>query len=99
MKKRMLIEFEVFPEATQQAEVFISDFVENVRKHEPATLSYSSFREAKNTCRFIHVMIFENELAQQRHRNSENVKVFTDKLYRICSQEPKFTEMNHFISK
>ena len=49
--------------------------------NEPGTKLYLSLQDQADPTRFLHVMIFEDEVAEDLHANSEAVKRFTDVLY------------------
>lgn len=65
-------------EVCQQA---IREFVAYVKANEPETRLYVSMQDAEEATRFLHMFIFEDEAAQERHANSEAVKRFTSVLY------------------
>ena len=50
-------------------------------KSEPGTLLYESWQERDAPTRFIHLMTFADAAAEDAHRTSEAVKVFTALLY------------------
>ena len=54
----------------------IKEFVEYVRTNEPGTKMYLAWQEKTDPTRFLHLFIFEDEIAQRRHGESEPVKRF-----------------------
>lgn len=85
-------EFTVRPEAVDEGKAAIAAFVAAVAAGEEGTQLYSSFQQADEPTRFLHVMVFDYEEAEARHRGSEWVKRFTDALYPLTEQPPTFTD-------
>jgi len=54
---------------------------DHVRTDEPGTKLYLSLQAAEEPTRFLHVMMFEDEAAENIHANSEAVDRFTGILY------------------
>ena len=73
--------FSVKPEALDRCRSVIEEFVAYVRDNEPGTKLYLSLQDAEEPTRFLHVMIFEDEAAENIHTNSEAVDRFTGTLY------------------
>src|SRR6185436_20497 len=83
--------FEVRPEALIAAKRAISDFVMAVNAKEPATRLYLSLQNKEIPNRFVHVMAFDDEAAEARHRGTPWVKTFTDVLYPLTTEGVQFT--------
>jgi quinol monooxygenase YgiN len=73
--------FGVKPEALDRCRSAIEEFVTYVRANEPGTKLYLSLQDAEEPTRFLHVMIFEDDAAENIHTNSEAVDRFTGVLY------------------
>jgi len=73
--------FTVKPEALDRCRAAIEEFVTHVRASEPGTKLYLSLQETEDPTRFLHVMLFEDEAAENIHTNSEAVDRFTAVLY------------------
>lgn len=73
--------FGVKPEALDRCRSTIEEFVTYVRANEPGTKLYLSLQDAEEPTRFLHVMIFEDEAAENIHTNSAAVDRFTGVLY------------------
>jgi len=73
--------FHVKPESLARCSAAIEEFVAYIRGNEPGTKLYMSLVEETDPHSFLHVMIFEDEAAEQKHRQSESVKRFTGRLY------------------
>ncbi len=70
----------------------ISEFVDEVKKNEPDTLSYDAYMEDDDLS-FLHFMSFKDREAEEYHRATPHVKEFVKKLYPTCDIEPYFTEI------
>ena len=73
--------FRVRPEAVERCLGAIREFVDHVEKNEPRTKLYALWRDRDDPTRFIHLMVFEDQAAEQTHSSSGAVKRFTDVLY------------------
>lgn len=73
--------FSVRREALETSRQVIEDFVAYVHRHEPGTRLYLSLQNQEDPTRFVHVMSFDDETAEELHRSSEAVKKFTEVLY------------------
>lgn len=73
--------FSVKPESLDWCRSAIEEFVTYVRDHEPGTKLSLSLQEVKQPTRFLHVMIFEDEGAENIHTASQEVDRFTGLLY------------------
>jgi quinol monooxygenase YgiN len=60
-------------------------------KTEPGTIRYESWRSAERRTKFMHLMSFVDETAEQAHSSSDAVKAFVDELYPRCEREPAFS--------
>jgi quinol monooxygenase YgiN len=92
MTIRQTASFQVRPEALEQCEQAIREFVAYVKEHEPGTLLYTSLQEREDPTRFLHSFLFQDEAARDTHRHSEAVKQFTDVLYPHTIVPVEFTE-------
>lgn len=73
--------FRVRPEAAEAVRAAIQEFVAHIRAHEAGTLLYASLRDAADPQRFLHLMIFAGDAAEQEHRKSAAVRTFVSILY------------------
>lgn len=73
--------FGVKPEALDRCRSAIEEFVSYVRESEPGTKLYLSLQDRADPTRFLHVMIFDDDAAENLHANSDAVKRFTEVLY------------------
>ena len=73
--------FQVKPQALEKCKQAIRDFVDYVRTHEPETLQYTAMEETADATRFMHVFVFADVAARDRHANSDAIKHFTGLLY------------------
>ncbi len=72
--------YRVQPESLDKCLAAIREFVEAVRT-EPGTRLYVSLQDKNEPTHFVHVMIFEDTFAEERHRTSEATKRFVRSLY------------------
>lgn len=88
---RLVAEYRLKKGAQDVVQKAIKQFVAAVHEHEPET-GYTSYRVG-DTDRFIHLMAFKDETAQQRHQKAEYTSQFVEALYPSCSQLPTFTPL------
>ena len=68
--------YQVKPSAVNKVKQAISEFVSYVQANEPGTQMYLAWQENSDPTRFLHLFIFADEAAQNRHGQSEAVKRF-----------------------
>lgn len=85
-------EYTVKPSQLKAVQKALSEFVAQVRKHEPRTL-YLVFSD-DTKCTFVHVMSFENEEAERKHSQSRHVERFARVVSPHCVGKPVFSEMS-----
>lgn len=54
----------------------IESFVSYVKQNEPGTRFHAAWQQLDDPTRFVHLFIFENEAAHERHGESDAVKRF-----------------------
>lgn len=84
--------FKVRPESRAKCEQAIRKFIAYIKANEPGTLQYASWQQADDPTSFLHVFIFQDEAAREKHRNSDGVKRFTSVLYPETLAPVEFTE-------
>jgi quinol monooxygenase YgiN len=95
MKYTMAI-YTVRPEKVKAVKKAITEFITEVRKHEPRTL-YLVFREnGQHT--FVHWMSFEDEAAERRHSQSRYNDRLAKKLLEHGVGKASFTEFGLFAA-
>jgi quinol monooxygenase YgiN len=72
--------FTVHPDAREPCEAATREFV-SALDSEPGTRVYVALRERGDPTRFLHVMVFDDEAADERHRQAEHTKRFVEALY------------------
>lgn len=70
----------------------VERFVAAVREHEPRTF-YRAWQRRDDELRFVHVMGFPDDEAEQAHRKADYTLAFVDALYPRCSEEPSFDDL------
>lgn len=91
--------FQVKPDTLAICQQAIHDFIKYIRANEPATLVYVSLAEQGAPTKFLHVFIFADQAARDRHANSDGVKKFTSILYPNCVAPVEFTEYTFVAAK
>ena len=86
--------FRVQPESVQTCLHAINDFIDYIKQNEPTTLRYTSVRSFEDSFSFLHFFAFEDEAAEQRHRNSPGTKRFVEALYPNLDGDLMFERWN-----
>jgi len=73
--------FRVRPESLEKCERAIERFADRIRLEEPGTRVYLSLQDNAERTRFLHVMVFDDEQAEEQHRHSPATQEFTTLLY------------------
>lgn len=68
--------YQVKPAAVGKVKQAIAEFVDYLRAKEPGTQMYLAWQHKDDPTRFIHLFIFADQAAQDRHGQSEAVKRF-----------------------
>ncbi|MEZ4672142.1 MAG: antibiotic biosynthesis monooxygenase family protein [Anaerolineae bacterium] len=99
MAIHMTARFSVKPESLEICKRAIEDFIAYIKANEPDTRIYTSLQSSDKPADFLHYFIFEDEAAEQKHRNSEGVKRFTGILYpELSSNGVEFTKYDLLVS-
>lgn len=92
--EHLIVKFKIKKDKLEEARTAIRKFVSEIEGKEPGTILYNCFQEKSDATSFIHIMSFENEMAEEHHRHTAYVKDFVDKLYPVCRDEPVFSELD-----
>jgi quinol monooxygenase YgiN len=84
--------FRVKPEGLETCRAAIREFVAQIKAQEPGTRLYVSLEDRERPGEFVHVMMFTDAAAEQRHRATEWVKRFTGILYPHTMDGVQFTD-------
>jgi len=84
--------YQVHAAAVERCLAAIHEFVAYIRAHEPGTIRYDVWQEAKDPTRFAHLFIFRNAEAHQAHAASAEVKKFAGVLYPECLAPVEFVD-------
>ena len=68
--------YQVRPEAADEVRAAAEAFVHYVRDNEPRTRMYTSWQQADDPAKFVHLFIFEDEAAHEIHGSSAAVRQF-----------------------
>ena len=77
----------------------IREFVDEMRRSEPGMITYLSLQDAVNPQRFMHVMVFADERANDAHRAAAFTKRFTEKLTPELLGDVKFGDYDVVAAK
>ncbi len=91
--------YEIHPEAMGKVKSAIEKFVSYIRANEPCTLRYDVWQEQAHPARFVHIFIFRDQAANDRHSSSKEVKGFADILYPECLAPVQFVDYQHVAAK
>jgi quinol monooxygenase YgiN len=94
-----LAHYEIHPEAIEKVTNAIREFVTYIRKNEPGTLRYDVWQDQTHPTRFVHIFIFQDQAAHDRHSASAEVKKFADVLYPECLAPVEFIDYQQTASK
>ena len=85
--------YQVKPSGVDKVKQAIKEFVAYVKANEPGTQMYLAWQQSDDPTRFLHLFIFEDEVAQIRHGQSEAVKRF-ESIYtpELVGEEVVFTD-------
>ena len=97
-KIRQLARYQVQPEALERCLAAIREFVAYVRANEPGTLRYEVRQEREDPTRFVHIFVFRDADADQRHSESPEVKRFASVLYPECLAPVEFIDYQQVAS-
>jgi quinol monooxygenase YgiN len=95
---RQLARYQVRPEALERCLAAIREFVAYVRAKEPDTLRYEVWQEHEDPTRFVHIFVFRDADADQRHSESPEVKKFAAVLYPECLAPVEFIDYHQVVS-
>jgi|SRR5579859_3519949 len=87
--------YQVKPQAVDKVKRAIEEFVDYVRANEPGTRMYTAWQQQNDPTRFIHLFIFEDAAAMQRHSESDAVRHF-ESIYspELVGGDVVFTDFN-----
>jgi quinol monooxygenase YgiN len=92
--------YQIRPEAVEKVKQAIAEFVQYVQANEPGTRMYTAWQQQDDPARFIHLFIFDDEAAHERHGESEAVKRF-EAIYspELVGGSVVFTDFNLVAAK
>ncbi len=91
-KVHMMTMYSAKIDKVEQVKEAITEFVIAVKENEPETLFYEAY-QGKGDMTFVHIMTFENSVAEQKHRDTDHMGTFVQKLYPNCQDEPGFIDL------
>jgi quinol monooxygenase YgiN len=90
----MTARYQVRPQAIDRCKQAIKNLVEYVKENEKGTLYYIAKQEILNPYAFLHMMIFQDEVALTLHRSSEAAERFVSIIYPSAIDPLEFKEYN-----
>ena len=88
----MTARYQVKPKKIDQCKQAIQNLVEYVRENEKGTLYYIAKQEILNPYAFLHMMIFQDDIALTMHRSSEAAERFVNIVYPAAIDPIEFKE-------
>ena len=73
--------YQVKPSAVDKTKQAIEQFVRHVQENEPDTQMYLAWQHKDDPTRFIHLFIFADKAAQERHGKSEASQAVRSRLF------------------
>jgi quinol monooxygenase YgiN len=90
-----IVEFEVKPNKRKKVIEAIEHFTRAVHVSEPGSRLYVSLQDKKNINKFIHIMAFENEGAEMKHKTAGYTQDFVEKINKTCEKEPIYLDYTY----
>ena len=88
----MTARYQVKPHKIDQCKQAIKNLVKYVRENEQGTLYYIANQEILNPYAFLHMMIFQDDVALTMHRSSEAAERFVNIVYPATIDPIEFKE-------
>ena len=93
----MTARYQVRPQKIDQCKLAIRNLVEYVKENEKGTLYYIANQEILNPYAFLHMMIFQDDVALTMHRSSEAAERFVNIVYPATIDPIEFKEYKKII--
>lgn len=90
-----IFEFEVIERKRDKMIEAIEIFTRAVHVSEPGSRLYVSLQDKTNLNKFTHIMAFENEGAELKHKTAGYTVDFFHILENLCKKKPVFKEFNY----
>lgn len=90
----MTARYQVHPQTIDRCKQAIKNLVDYVKENEMGTLYYIAKQEKLNPYAFLHMMIFQDEVALTMHRSSEAAEKFVSVIYPAAIDPLEFKEYN-----
>jgi len=92
--------YQVRPTGIAKVKKAIEELVQYVRENESGTKMYLAWQQENEPTRFVHLFIFEDAAAHERHGKSEAVRKF-ESVYKpeLVGGEVVFTDYNMIAGK
>ena len=93
----MTARYQVRPQKIDQCKQAIKNLVNYVKENEKGTLYYIATQEILNPYAFLHMMIFQDDVALTMHRSSEAAEMFVKIVYPATVDPIEFKEYKEII--
>jgi quinol monooxygenase YgiN len=90
----MTARYQVHPKTVDRCKQAIKNLVEYVKENEKGTLYYIAKQEILNPYAFLHMMIFQDDVALTLHQSSEAAERFVSVIYPSAIDPLEFKEYN-----
>jgi quinol monooxygenase YgiN len=88
----MMAIYKVKPDKLDDVRLAVTEFIGAVKENEPGALFYESY-QGNDDVSFFHLMTFENNVAEELHRQTPHMAEFAKILHLSCEEEPGFVEL------
>jgi quinol monooxygenase YgiN len=95
--KSFLLEYKIKPGMLDLAKDLIRDMVRRLQNEEDV-LMFSPFQHKQENGKFVHIIVFIDAEASDKHLNSDIFKKFLEDLATKTIVEPKFSEIEYIES-
>lgn len=89
-----MVTYKVRKDAVDEVKMFVREFVENIKLNEEGTLLYRALQHSDDPTKFIHFMTFEDEYAEDQHRNSNYNEEFMSSIEEFCDGRIDITDLS-----
>lgn len=93
MPAHVLLEYTVVPDRLDEVQAAAQRFVADSRAGEDHLDRHEAYR-IEGTRTFVHVLVFEDELAARDHRDAEHTRAFTEAVAENLESGPDIRELD-----
>lgn len=93
MPAHVLLEYTVVPDRLDEVQAAAQRFVDDSTAKEDHLRRHQAYR-IEGTRTFVHVLVFEDELAVRDHRNADHTRAFTEAVADHLESGPDIRELD-----